>query len=151
MKRSAFLLLLIFSLFITFFSCSNTPKRSRKPVSTISVQPKKNTYVFGEKISVQVKTKLKNGEIENIKVYYKNQLLKESTALDFVVDGVEINFSVEADVFVQVDNDVILVQSLGDKELLVEVSGAQNNKIENITFHKEAKLKPGDLLECKKE
>ncbi len=85
-----------------------------------------------------------------------NSLSKEGKAFLFnvkeiLVDGVKINFSLEADVFVQVDNDVILVQSLGDKELLVEVSGAQNNKIENITFDKEAKLKPGNLLECKKE
>jgi glutamine cyclotransferase len=102
MKRSAFPLLLIFCLFITSFSCSNTPKRSRKPVSTIKIQPNKKSYVFGEKVSLQIKTKLKNGEIESIKVYYKNQLLKESAALDFVVDGVEINtigtssFKVEA-------------------------------------------------------
>jgi glutamine cyclotransferase len=102
MKRSTFPLLLIFCLFITSFSCSNTPKRSRKPVSTITIQPNKKSYVFGEKVSLQIKTKLKNGEIENIKVYYKNHLLKESKALDFVVDGVELNtlgrsnFKVEA-------------------------------------------------------
>jgi glutamine cyclotransferase len=102
MKRSAFPLLLIFFLFITSFSCSKTPKRSRKPVSTITIQPNKKSYVFGEKVSLKIKTKLKNGEIENIKVYYKNQLLKESKALDFVVDGIELNtlgksnFKVEA-------------------------------------------------------
>ncbi|NQU53378.1 MAG: glutaminyl-peptide cyclotransferase [Bacteroidetes bacterium] len=102
MKRTTFPFLLIFSLFITFFSCSNTPKRSRKPVSTITIQPNKRNYVFGEKVSVNVKTKLKNGEIKNIKVYYKNQLLKESKELDFTVDGIEIqslginNFRVDA-------------------------------------------------------
>lgn len=102
MKRSAFPLLVVFCLFITFFSCSNTPKRSRKPVSTVIIQPNKKSYVFGEKVSLQIKTKVKNGEIENIKVYYKNQLLKESTSLDFMIDGVEINtlgrsnFKVEA-------------------------------------------------------
>ena len=102
MKRTTFPILLIFCLFITFFSCSNTPKRSRKPVSTITIQPNKKNYVFGEKVSVNVKTKLKNGEIESIKLYYKNKLLKESNALDFRVDGIEIqtlgtnNFRVEA-------------------------------------------------------
>lgn len=102
MKRTTFPFLLIFSLFITFFSCSNTPKRSRKPVSTITIQPNKRNYIFGEKVSVNVKTKLKNGEIKNIKVYYKNQLLKESKELDFTVDGIEIqslginNFRVDA-------------------------------------------------------
>lgn len=102
MKRNLFPFVIILSLFITFFSCSNTPKRSRKPVSTITIHPNKKSYVFGEKVSLQIKTKLRNGEIENIKIYYKNQLLKESTALDFVVDNIELNtlgtssFKVEA-------------------------------------------------------
>ncbi|MCF6332265.1 MAG: glutaminyl-peptide cyclotransferase [Draconibacterium sp.] len=102
MKRSAFPLLLVFFLLINFFSCSNTPKRPRKPVSTITVRPIKRNYVYGEKVSVNVKTKLKDGEIENIKLYYNNQLLKEGTSLNFTVDGIEIktlgtsNFKVEA-------------------------------------------------------
>ena len=91
MKRTAFPVVLIFSLFIIFFSCSNKPKRSRKPVSTITVQPNKKSYVFGEKVSVNIKTKVKNGEIKTIKLYYKNQLLKESKELDFTFEGAEIN------------------------------------------------------------
>jgi glutamine cyclotransferase len=91
MKRTAFPIVLIFSLFIIFFSCSNTPKRSRKPVSTITVQPNKKSYVFGEKVTINVKTKVKNGEIKSIKLYYKNQLLKESKELDFIFENAEIN------------------------------------------------------------
>lgn len=91
MKRTVFPLVLLFCLFITFFSCSNTPKRSRKPVSSITVQPNKKNYIVGEKVSVNVKTKVKNGEIESIKFYYKNQLLKESKELDFTVEGIDLN------------------------------------------------------------
>ncbi len=91
MKRVAFPVLLIISLLITAFSCSNTPKRSRKPVSTIVVQPNKKSYVFGEKVTVNVKTKVKNGAIKSIKLFYKNQLLKESTKLSFSVKGIELN------------------------------------------------------------
>ena len=102
MKRIAFPLILIISLFIISFSCSNTPKRSRKPVSTISITPQKRSFVYGEKVSVRVKTKVRNGEIKSIKLYYENQLLKESKELDFTVDGVELkilgnsSFKVEA-------------------------------------------------------
>jgi len=83
-----------------------------------------------------------------------SSLSKEGKAFLFnvkeiIVNGVKISFSLEADVFVETNNDIILVHSLGDKELVVEVSGARNNKIENITFDKEAKLKPGNLLECR--
>lgn len=91
MKKSVFPLVLVFCLFVTFLSCSNKPKRSRKPVSTILIQPTKKNYVFGETISVEVKTKVRNGEIDNIRVFYKNQLIKESTDLEFTVQNVQLN------------------------------------------------------------
>lgn len=91
MKQTAFPLILVCCLFITFLSCSNKSSKSRKPVSSIAIQPTKNNYVFGEKVSVNVKTKMKDGEIKNIKLYFNNQLLKESKELDFTVDNVELN------------------------------------------------------------
>jgi glutamine cyclotransferase len=91
MGRSFFPLLLVCSIFITAFSCSNKASRSRKPVSSITVTPNKNNYVFGEKVSVNVKTRVKNGEIETVKVYFNNQLIDESDKPDFNVDGIEIS------------------------------------------------------------
>ena len=73
----------IFCLLITFFSCSNKSEQSRKPVSAITVLPSKSNYVFGEKVTVNVSTKVKNGKIKDVKVYYENQLIKESAELDF--------------------------------------------------------------------
>ncbi|GAB1451445.1 hypothetical protein MASR2M47_15010 [Draconibacterium sp.] len=91
MKPFTLFLIIFLSLFVTLFSCSNQSSKSRKPVCSITIQPNKNNYVFGEKVTVNVTTKLKNGEIENIKVYYKNELIKESKELDFTIEGVEIN------------------------------------------------------------
>jgi len=102
MKRTTFPLVMIFLLFVTFISCSSTSNKSRKPVSSITIQPAKSSYVFGEKVSVNINTKVKNGEIENIKVYYKNELIKESKELNFTIEGIEIatmgnsSFNVEA-------------------------------------------------------
>jgi glutaminyl-peptide cyclotransferase len=102
MKPVAFPIILILSLFITALSCSSNSSKSRKPVSSIAVQPAKNNYVFGEKVSVNVKTKTRDGQIESIKLYFNNQLIKESKELDFTVENVLIeklgsgNFTVEA-------------------------------------------------------
>ena len=102
MKPVTFSMILVFSIFITFFSCSNSSDRSRKPVSTIEVNPLKNNYVFGENVSVNVKTKVKDGEIETVKLYLNNQLIKESKELDFTVNDIKLNklgsgnFTVEA-------------------------------------------------------
>ncbi len=91
MKPFSFSLIILLSLFITAFSCSNNSSKSRKPVCSITIQPDKSNYVFGEKVAVNISTKVKNGEIENIKVYYKNELIKESKELNFTIEGVEIN------------------------------------------------------------
>lgn len=91
MKQSFFPVVLIFCLFVTFFSCSNKPSRSRKPVSTIRIEPVKKNYVLGDKVKIYVSTKLKDGEIKSIQLYYQNQLIKETKELDFEVDGFELN------------------------------------------------------------
>lgn len=91
MKRSIFPFVILFCLFITFFSCSNKPKRSRKPVSSITVIPQSQNYIYGNDVSVRVQTKLKNGEIDNIKLFYENNLLKETSELDFTVSDLQLN------------------------------------------------------------
>ena len=92
MKRNLFPLVLLSCLFVVFFSCSNkAKKRPRKPVSTITLQPNKQQFSYGEKISVNIKTKLKDGEIKNIQFYYQNKLLKETKELEFVVSDIELN------------------------------------------------------------
>lgn len=102
MQRNALPKILILCFLVIIFSCSNTPKRPRKPVSSIALQPNKKSYVFGEKVAVNVKTKLKDGEIDKIKLFYNNILLKESKELDFSVNDIELNhlgtggFNVEA-------------------------------------------------------
>jgi len=92
MKRSFFPIVLILSLLVTIFSCSNkSNKRPRKPVSTITVQPAKQNYVFGDKISVEVTTKLRDGELKSVQLFYNNELLKESTETDFTADNISLN------------------------------------------------------------
>lgn len=104
MKRNLFPIVLILCLFVIAFSCSNSSsKRPRKPVSTINIKPNKNQFIYGEKVSVNVKTKLRDGEIKSVKVYFQNKLIKESKELEFEISDVEltalgnISFKVEAE------------------------------------------------------
>ena len=91
MKKLVYPLVIIFSLFIVFLSCSNKPKRSRKPVISITIIPEKKSYTFGETIAVKVETKVKDGEIDQIQLFYKNELIKESQELNFTVSDLNIN------------------------------------------------------------
>jgi len=91
MKHSFFPIVLVFSLFITFFSCSSkSNKRPRKPVSTITVQPVKQNYVFGENISVEVTTKLRDGELKSVQLFCDDELVKESKETDFTADHITL-------------------------------------------------------------
>lgn len=91
MKKAIFPLVVIFCLFVTFFSCSNQSKRSRKPVSNITIMPKAQNYIYGNQVTVRVETKLRNGEIDNIQLFYQGNLIKESKELDFTVSNVKLN------------------------------------------------------------
>src|SRR6056297_634124 len=91
MNRKIFPVTLIICLFVTFISCSNKPKRSRKPVSSITIEPGARNYIFGNTVTVDVKTKVRNGEIDNIKLFYEGELIKESSELEFSAENIKLN------------------------------------------------------------
>ncbi|MDD4226280.1 MAG: glutaminyl-peptide cyclotransferase [Mariniphaga sp.] len=90
MKQFIYPFIFLFCLIIIFFSCSNQSKRSRKPVSTITITPKSQNYVLGNKISIKVHTILKDGEIENIQLFSQGKLLKESKELEFTLSNIDL-------------------------------------------------------------
>lgn len=116
MKKLVFPLVVVLSLFIVFLSCSNKPKRSRKPVITINVLPTKKNYNFSEEVAVKVETKVKDGEIQNIRLFYKNELIKESNELDFTVDNIKLNE----------------LGSSNFKVVATKTDGVENSKIKSI-------------------
>jgi len=83
MKNNIFPIVLVFCLFVTFFSCSSKSKRSRKPVSSISVIPDQKDYKFGQAVDITVKTKLPNGEIEKVQLFYEDNLMSTEKSLEF--------------------------------------------------------------------
>nr|WP_321487666.1 glutaminyl-peptide cyclotransferase [uncultured Draconibacterium sp.] len=92
MKQNLFPIVLIFCLLVSFFSCSNkSNKRPRKPVSSISIKPSKQLYTSGDKVTLDIKTRLRDGDLKSVKVYYEGQLIKESTDLKFEVTDIELD------------------------------------------------------------
>jgi glutamine cyclotransferase len=60
-------------------------------VSTITILPQAKNYIYGNNVSIRVQTKLRNGEIDNIKLFYQGELLQETNELDFTVSNVKLN------------------------------------------------------------
>lgn len=89
-NKTAFPLLIICCLFVSFFSCSNKSTSSRKKI-TLEIQPKKTTYVFGEKVSIHASTDLKPEEIEGIKLLYNNETIGQTTESELFLNDFELN------------------------------------------------------------
>jgi glutaminyl-peptide cyclotransferase len=79
-----FTTLVIFFLLASFIliNCAQTSNRSRRPVTSIKLQPKKNIYTCGEKLTAILETKLKDGYLKNIEVILDGKLLFESKNLE---------------------------------------------------------------------
>lgn len=125
MNRTIYLLVFILCFFTTFISCSSKSDSSRKPVSSITLQPKKKNYVVGDKVSVNVTTKVKNGEIDVIRLFYNNQLLQESKELNFNLDDVELN---------QLGNRVFTVEA-------IKTDGVKNSRSQTIKILSDTEAK----------
>jgi glutaminyl-peptide cyclotransferase len=83
MKLKVFAIVSVCLLVITGISCSNTSKRSRKPVAKIDIQAKKRKLVLGDSIPVHIKVDPKNGELEKAELYLDNELLTTSSTEQF--------------------------------------------------------------------
>lgn len=91
MKRAFLFAFILFCLLITFFSCSNKPKRSRKPVTTITIFPQADNYIYGQSVDIEVETKVKDGEIEKIELFYNDSLLKKTDVNAFTIEDIKLN------------------------------------------------------------
>ncbi len=85
MKKLLFLLLMLLHLVPVLISCSGNSNRSRKPVSSITLLPVQKDYRINEPVTIQVNTKLPNGEIKTIALYYENECIATHTGLNFEV------------------------------------------------------------------
>jgi glutaminyl-peptide cyclotransferase len=91
MKKIFSLLLLLLFVAAASYSCSNQTRRSRKPVSNINILPAARNYIYGTTVAVKVETKLRNGEIDNVKLFLNGKLLEENESLNFTVDGIKLD------------------------------------------------------------
>ncbi len=83
MRLKIFSILFISLLFMSALSCSNSPKRSRKPVAKISILPEKKNIFSGDSLTIRVSVKIKDGELEKAELFLDNKLIKTSKETDF--------------------------------------------------------------------
>jgi len=62
------------------------------------------------------------------------------------IKNTTIEFSLPADVFVKIDNQVVTVHSISDKNLDVEINGGTHIKLNNVEVDSQIKINPGDIV-----
>lgn len=77
------LTLIVVSLFVSMFSCSNETGRSRKPVVQIKIESVNKTIAFGDNINIGISVKLKDGELKETKIFVDTVFVTSSTETEF--------------------------------------------------------------------
>ena len=83
MNLRIFALLIVTSLFISLFSCSSKPNRSRKPAVSIQVESANPKIRFGDDINFTFSVKLKDGDLKETRVFLDSVQLTSNTNADF--------------------------------------------------------------------
>lgn len=75
--------LFITVLFISSFSCSNKPNRSRKPVVQIKVESVNKKIIFGDDLIIGISVKIKDGDLADTKIYIDSVLITSDKNEEF--------------------------------------------------------------------
>jgi len=81
----------IFFTFLTSFvlvNCAQSPKRTRKPVTSIQITPKNKKYTIGDKLTVTLQTKIKDGSLSKTELFLDGKPVFKS-------DKMESSFEIE--------------------------------------------------------
>ena len=83
MKKFVFLFSMVIISVVYICSCSGKTERSRKPVSSIVLAPFSKNYVYGQSITININTKLKNGQLKKVDVFLNNKFITSDNKLQF--------------------------------------------------------------------
>jgi glutamine cyclotransferase len=62
-------------------NCAQSNSRSRRPVTSIQLEPKKKNYIFGEELTINLNTKIKDGTLDKIEISVDGKKIHTSNSL----------------------------------------------------------------------
>ncbi|MFY9152225.1 MAG: glutaminyl-peptide cyclotransferase [Prolixibacteraceae bacterium] len=74
---------IVTAIFISSFSCSNKPNRSRKPVVQIKIESANKKIKFGDDLTIGISVKVKDGDLEETKIYIDSVLITSDKKEEF--------------------------------------------------------------------
>lgn len=91
MNFRLFISFIFLSVFISSFSCSNKSNRSRKPAVRIKIESSHKKIVFGDDINIDISVKLKDGELDQTKIFIDSLLVTTSKDVEFTYSVKKFN------------------------------------------------------------
>lgn len=73
-------------------NCAQSSKRIRKPVTAIQIMPRHKNYTIGDKLSVNLQTKIKDGSLSKVELFLDGKSV-------FVSDKIDCSFEFETRTF----------------------------------------------------
>ena len=73
----------LFALFTSSFSCSNSTGRSRKPAIQINIESVHRKIAYGDDISIGIKVKIKDGELKETKLFIDSVQIYSGKEIEF--------------------------------------------------------------------
>lgn len=95
--RTISTILLAFSFYsVVVVNCAQSSKQSRKPVTTIQIQPEKNSYYIGDKLTVIIKTKIKDGSLSKSELFLDEKEIYNTCnpETSYVIETAGMNFGI---------------------------------------------------------
>ena len=83
MNFKFFLIFTVLAIFISSFSCSNKPNRSRKPVVQINIESAGKKIKFGDDLTIKINVKIKDGELAETSIYIDSVLITSDKKAEF--------------------------------------------------------------------
>ena len=74
---------IVLSIFISSFSCSNSPARARKPVVQVKIESIHRKIVFGDDLNIGITVKIKDGNLKETKLYIDSVLITSDKNAEF--------------------------------------------------------------------
>ena len=78
---TAFVFFISFTSFV-LINCAQSPKRARKPVTSIQITPNNKNYTVGDKLTVNLQTKIKDGSLRKTELFLDGKSVFSSDKTD---------------------------------------------------------------------
>jgi len=92
--RTLTTVVLLFSLSsVVLINCAQSSKPSRKPVTSIKIQSGSKNYTVGDKLNVELKTKIKDGSLAKVDLYLDEKLVftGKNTEFSYTIETADLN------------------------------------------------------------